>query len=124
MTVEDDLRRLEEAWVAAVEGNDLEAADAILAEDFVLSSAGGLGPWVPRDEWLARLERIDTRAFGVSEVEPRVFGDLAVAKLRARWEASVDDRDLTGDYAIVDVFTRRDGPWQASWRISQRLSET
>jgi ketosteroid isomerase-like protein len=124
VSVEDDLRRLEEAWAAAVEGNDVEAADAILAEDFVLSSAGGVGAWVPRDEWFASLEKIDTRAFGVSDVEPRVFGDLAVVKLTARWEASLDGRDLTGDYLVVDVFTRVHGAWQASWRISQRLSET
>jgi uncharacterized protein DUF4440 len=124
MSVEEDLRGLEEAWVVAVEGNDLEAADAILAEDFVLASAGGVGRWVSREEWLETLPRIETRAFGVSGIESRVFGDLAVVNLRARWEASLGDRDLTGDYFIVDVFRHMDGAWQASWRISQRLTES
>jgi ketosteroid isomerase-like protein len=124
MSAEDDLKRLEETWVAAVEGNDAEAAQVILADDFILSSAGGVGRWVPRDEWLATLEKIDTRAFGLSAVESRVFGDTAVVKLNARWEASIDDHDLTGDYAIVDVFTRQRGTWQVSWRISQRLTES
>jgi ketosteroid isomerase-like protein len=118
------LRRLEEAWAAAVEGNDAESAEAILAEDFVLTSSGGMGQWVPREEWLTMLERIETRAFGVSDVEPRVFGDVAVVRLTARWEAATRDRDLTGDYALVDVFTRPAGTWQVSWRVSTRLTQS
>ncbi|HEX9417224.1 MAG TPA: nuclear transport factor 2 family protein [Gaiellaceae bacterium] len=124
MSAIEELRRLEEAWAAAVEGNDVESAEAILAEDFVLTSSGGMGEWVPRDDWLAALERIDTRAFGISDVEPRVFGDVAVVRLLGRWEASSPDRDLTGDYALVDVFTRPAGAWQVSWRISRRLTES
>jgi ketosteroid isomerase-like protein len=124
MSDDDDLKQLEEAWVAAVEGNDLERADAILAEDFVLSSAGGVGPSVDREAWLARLPEITTRAYGISDVQARVFGDVAVVKFNARWEASIGERDLTGDYFLVDVFTRRGDAWQASWRISQRLSES
>jgi len=31
---------------------------------------------------------------------------------------------VEGDYFLVDVFTRRGDAWQASWRISQRLSES
>ena len=121
MSHEDDLKQLEEAWVAAVEGCDVQAADALLAEDFVLTSSGGVGPWVSRDEWLESLEQIETRGFGITDVESRVFGDVAVVRLLAHWEASLDGRDLTGDYSIVDVFTRRDGSWQASWRLSQRM---
>jgi ketosteroid isomerase-like protein len=120
----EELRRLEEAWAAAVEGNDAEAAEAILAEDFVLASSGGMGQWVPRDEWLTMLGLIETRGFGVSDIEPRVFGEVAVVRLMARWEASMDDRELTGDYALVDVVTRAPGTWQVSWRISTRLTHS
>ncbi len=124
MSEVDDLRRLEEAWAAAVEAGDAESADPLLADDFVLASAGGVGQWVPREEWFASLEEIDTRSFGISDVEPRVFGDVAVVRLTAHWEASFDGRNLSGDYHVVDVFTRLDGAWQASWRISQRLTES
>jgi ketosteroid isomerase-like protein len=122
--VTDEFERLEEAWAAAVEANDGEAADAILADDFVLTSSGGLGRWVDRDEWLANLSGIETHSLGVSEVESRVLGDVAVVKLGLRWEARMGERDLTGDYAIVDIFTRSEGAWQASWRVSQRLTES
>jgi len=124
MSAVEELRRLEEAWAAAVEGGDVQSAEAILADDFVLASSGGMGQWVSRDEWLTMLEQIETRGFGVTDIEPRVFGDVAVVRLTARWEASTAERDLTGDYAVVDVLTRIAGAWQVSWRISQRLTQS
>lgn len=124
MSVEDELRHVEERWAAAIEGGDLDACDAILGDDFVLSSTGGVGSWISRDEWFVALGQIETRAFGISGVQSRVFGDTAVVRMLARWEATLTERDLTGDYLVVDVFTRDAGTWQASWRISQRLSES
>ena len=32
------------------------------------------------------------------------------------------ERDLSGDYAVADVFTKADDRWRASWRISVRLA--
>jgi hypothetical protein len=32
------------------------------------------------------------------------------------------ERDLTGDYAVTDVFKQEGGRWRPSWRISVRLS--
>jgi hypothetical protein len=93
----------------------------LLAEDFVLSSSGGVSPNAPRDAWLATLPQIETRSLECSDVEPRVFGNVAVVRARLRWDASVGDRDLTGDYFVTDVFTRHDEGWRASWRVSVRL---
>ena len=117
----DELRQLEEAWCAAIEGRDAAAADAILAENFVLTSAGGVGPWVSREEWFSNLEQIETSALGISDFEARTFGDVAVVRLLAHWDARIGDRDLSDDYSIVDVFTRESGTWQVSWRVSQRM---
>jgi hypothetical protein len=99
----------------------VEAAQALLADDFVLSSSGGVSPNAPRDVWLATLPQIETRSLECSDVEPRVFRDVAVVRARLRWNASMGDRDLTGDYLVTDVFTRHEAGWRASWRISVRL---
>ena len=99
----------------------MEGARKLLADDFVLSSTGGVSPNAPRDDWLAMLPQIETRSLECSDVEPRVFGDVAVVRARLSWDASVGTRDLTGEYLVTDVFTRGDGKWQASWRVSVRL---
>jgi ketosteroid isomerase-like protein len=117
-----EFEALENEWAAIVERRDAEAARAFLADDFVLASTGGVGPSVPKDEWLAALDEIDTRSLVPRDVDARVFGDVAVVSARLRWEASIRDQDLTGDYAVTDVFTRGAGRWLASWRISVRLA--
>ena len=112
---------LEVEWAGIVERRDAEAAREFLADDFVLSSTGGVGPSVPKDEWLAALDEIDTRSLVPRDVDARVFGDVAVVSARLRWDATLRGEDLTGDYAVTDVFTRGGGRWLASWRISVRL---
>ena len=87
----------------------------------MLTSSGGVSLHMPRDEWLAMLPQVETRSLACSEIEPRVFDDVAVVHARLRWDASVGGRDLTGDYLLTDVFTRRNGRWRASWRVSVRL---
>jgi ketosteroid isomerase-like protein len=87
----------------------------------VLTSSGGVSPHMPREDWLATLHQVETRSLDCSDVDARVFGDVAVVRARLRWDASVGGRDLTGDYVVTDVFTRPDGRWRASWRVSVRL---
>ena len=118
----DDFAALEDEWASIVERRDAGAARAFLADDFVLSSTGGVGPSVPKDDWLAALDEIDTRSLVTRDVDARVFGDVAVVSARLRWDASLRDQDLTGDYAVTDIFTRRGDRWLAAWRISVRLA--
>jgi ketosteroid isomerase-like protein len=120
----EELRQVEEAFAAAVEGGDAQAADAILAEDFVLSSPEGMGGWVGRAEWFANFARMDVRGLSVSEIEPRQFGDVAVAGASVRLEASLGEDDLTGDYRVVDVFRRDGSTWTLAWRVAHRLSRS
>ncbi len=118
----EEFEALEEHWASVVARRDAEAADELLAEDFVLSSEGGVSPHMPKRDWLAGLASIETRSLSVSEVSARTFGDVAVVKARLDWEASMEERDLSGQYAVTDVFTKADGRWRPSWRISVRLS--
>jgi ketosteroid isomerase-like protein len=120
--VSADLQRIEEEWAAAVVASDVDAAREILAEDFVLTSSGGMSEHMPRDEWLAALPTVHSRSLECTDVVARELGDVAVVRARLRWEASMGDRDLTGEYLVADVFKREGGSWKASWRISTRVA--
>ena len=116
-----EFEALEREWARIVETRDADAGRDFLADDFVLTSTGGVGPHVPKDEWLRALAEIDTRSASCRDVEARVFGDVAVVRAWLHWDASLDGRDLTGDYAVTDVFERDGDRWRAAWRISLRL---
>jgi ketosteroid isomerase-like protein len=120
--VSEELQRIEEEWAAAVAESDVGAARDILADDFVLTSSGGVSEHMPREEWLTALPALDTRSLECTDVFVRELGDVAVVRARLRWEATMGDRDLTGEYLVADVFKREGGRWKASWRISTRVT--
>ena len=115
---------MEEEWAGIVQRRDQAAAEGFLADDFLLTSAGGVSSHMPRADWIASLPSIETDLLEAQIEEVRSYGDVAVVKARLRWEARMGDRDLTGTYAITDVLTNDDGRWRPSWRISVRLPES
>jgi Domain of unknown function (DUF4440) len=118
----DGLRETLDAWTRAVVERDEAAADELLAEGFVLTSAGGVASRLERADWLASLSSIESQSLDVLEYEERTFGDVGVANTLQRWSARRGERDLSGDYAIVDVFERREGSWRAAWRLSRKVA--
>jgi hypothetical protein len=118
----DELRETLDAWARAVVQRDQAAADELLAESFVLTSAGGVAPRLERADWLASLPSIESESLDVLEYEERVFGDVGVTNTVQRWRARRGERDISGDYAIVDVFERTGGSWRAVWRVSRKLA--
>jgi ketosteroid isomerase-like protein len=121
--VTEDIAALEEGLADAIRRSDTDAASRFLADDFVLSSTGGMSSHMPRDEWLAALPELQTRSLVPEVVDSRSFGDVTVARVIVRWEASFGDRDMTGSYAVTDIFRHEDGGWRLAWRISVRLSD-
>jgi hypothetical protein len=116
-----ELAAVEREWAEAIAQRDVEAAERLLADDFRLSSSGGVAPVMPRETWLATLPSIETRSLRCEVIEERVFDSVAVVQARLSWDGSLGERDLSGEYAVADVFTRAHGRWQASWRVSARL---
>jgi ketosteroid isomerase-like protein len=119
----DTVLALEQSLADAIVRSDAETASSILAEDFVLSSTGGMSQHMPRDEWLAALPQLETKSLEPEVLGGRLFGDVLVARLLVRWDASFGERDMTGTYAVTDVFRQEDGGWRLAWRISVRLSD-
>jgi ketosteroid isomerase-like protein len=119
----DTALALEQALADAIVRSDPNAAASILAEDFVLSSTGGMSQHMPREEWLAALPQLETKSLEPEVLGGRLFGDVMVARVLVRWQASFGERDMTGSYAVTDVFRQEDGGWRLAWRISVRLSD-
>ncbi len=117
-------QRLEDDWAAIVAKRDVEVAESFLADDFVLMSEGGVAPEMPREAWLRSLPSIDTRSLGARVLGVREYGDTAIVWARLTWEAQAGARDLSGEYAVTDVFTSVDGHWRPSWRSSVRLGSS
>ena len=119
----EEFARLEEVWAGIVQRQDQDAADRFLAQDFELTSVGGVSRHMLRENWIASLPSIETELLEAEVEDVRTFGDVAIVKARLRWLARTDGRSLNGTYAVTDVFTKEEGRWWASWRISIRLTD-
>ena len=119
----EEFSALEQEWAGIVQRQDQAAADRFLAEDYVLTSVGGVSRHMPRDNWIASLQGIEPQLLEADVEDARIYGDVAVVKVRLRWLARTADRNLNGTYAVTDVFTKDQGRWRASWRISVRLTD-
>jgi ketosteroid isomerase-like protein len=119
----EDFQGLEAEWAGIVQRQDQAAAERFLAEDYVLTSVGGVSRHMSRQNWIASLPSIETELLEADVEDVRTYGDVAIVKARLRWLARTEGRSLNGSYAVTDVFTNDQGRWRASWRISIRLTD-
>jgi hypothetical protein len=109
-TVEHELVDLSHELVRAVQGHDRDRLEELLGAEFTLQGAAGeLG----RDALLevaSGAYAIDD--FAYDEIDPQVYGNTAVLVSRYRQRARLDDRDVSHELRVTDVWVRRDGRWQ------------
>jgi uncharacterized protein (TIGR02246 family) len=110
MTASTDVLDLVERWAAAEQGNDAEALDQLLADDFV--GVGPLGFVLGRDQWLARFGNgLENRAFAVEDAQVRDYGTAAVVVGVLAQETSFQGNDNSGRFRLTLVAARLADRW-------------
>ena len=108
--VADELVALSHDLVRAVQEHETTRLESLLADEFTLDGAAGA---LARSELLeASAGRYVIEDFAYEEIDPQVYGNMAVVVSRYRQRAKLDDRDASGELRITDVWVRRDGRWQ------------
>ena len=112
-----ELERLEHEWMRAVRDRDIAFLDAVLAEEFKLTTGRRGAEVRGRQEWLdITRDRYVIEEFSFSELEVLPLGDAAVVRSRYRQRGRMDDQDRTQEFLMTDVFARRVGEWRAVTR--------
>jgi ketosteroid isomerase-like protein len=111
MTPTSDVLHLVERWAGAEQGNDAEALDGLLADDFV--GVGPLGFVLGREQWLGRFGNgLENRAFAVQDPQVRDYGAAAVVVGILDQETSFQGRDNSGRFRLTLVAARPADRWQ------------
>ena len=125
MTVEDDreeLARLQEAWMQAVEDRDMEALERIVAPEFRFMAVHLYPEPMTREQWIgAAREGYTITSFAFETMEIDVFGDTAVIHSRYSQVANWDQNNLSNVYRLTDVWARGVKGWQVVARHSSIL---
>jgi hypothetical protein len=116
------LRELADAIVEAVRDRDLAWLEKHLGEEFTLTTGRPGAPVRSRSEWLEiTRDRYVIEEFAFEELEPLVYGGVAVVRSRYRQRGSMDGADRTQTFLLTDVWADRGGRVQLVTRHSSAL---
>ena len=110
--------KLERDWIQAEQRRDGAALDAMLAPEFTLRSSESPEHPVPRAEWIQRaLSSYDIHSYSHRAIVIRAFLGAAVVSFVQSQKATLDGKDCSGDYLIVDLWETNHDKWQLSSRF-------
>lgn len=109
--VEQYLRHLNEDWVKALSTRDGATLDRIMADDFIFSyplegddKAQFIADCVSGDLAVKQISR--------EQISVRVFGPTAILTARDSTKWIYHGHELSGQYRILNVYSKRDGEWK------------
>lgn len=109
--IEQHLRQLNDEWVKAVVRGDGEALGRIMADDFVFTY-----PLEGDDkaQFIADVTSGDLKVEHLTreQLNVRVFGSTAVLSARDSATWLYHGRELSGQYRVILVYTKRENRWQ------------
>lgn len=119
--VAEEIERLANEWMTAVDQRDHATLERILGEEFRLGF--GTHGFADRASWLQlALHAVEVESFGYRDVTVRTYGEVAVMQLRLTQRARLRGTDWSGEGLITDVWVHRDGRWQViarRWRSNR-----
>jgi Domain of unknown function (DUF4440) len=105
--------KLERDWIEAVQKKDKPALDTILAPEFMLRSSGNPENPIPRADWVqSALTSCDIRSFNHRAMAIRALLGVAAVSFVQSQRATIDGKDRSGDYFIVDLWEANGGKWR------------
>ena len=112
----DELEVVERELLTALQNADRAALDALLREDFLITTAGWLREPAGKQTWMDAalgahvLERFDLRV-----AETRRYGDVAVVLAESSQEGTHDGEPWSLTFRYTDVWVREER-WQLAAR--------
>lgn len=113
-TAEQEVRKLERAWLDAYERHDAKAMNAIVADDFVITFPSGAKQTKPQilDSIKSPPSPANRQKFYTEDVQARVYGDTAILTGRVVSEFQREGKTVREQMLYTDTYVRRNGRWQ------------
>ena len=113
----EELEELERELLAALRRRDRAALERLLADDFVITTAGWIREPVGKKAWLAAaLSEHTLDAFDLNVSHIRTYDDVAVVLSTSTQSGTRLDEPWEMSFNYTDVWTRQDATWQLSVR--------
>jgi hypothetical protein len=111
LSTQQILEQLERDWVGALQRNDVEFVDRVLAPEFVSTYGDGTRGDRKRELQLVKEFNQQVDSWTVDEFMVKVFGETAVVWFTQRMVGPVQGKPTEIVTRYQDVFVYRDGKW-------------
>ena len=117
---EQDVRKLERAWLDAYEKRDVAAMTAIVADDFTITFSDGSMQTKPQIIESLKRPSGSTSKFTTENVQSRVYGDtvILIGLVISEWKQN--GQPMTDRSRYTDTYVKRNGKWQV---VASHLSK-
>ena len=113
----DELERVERELLAALRRADVNAASALLHDDFLITTAGWIAEPVGKGAWLRSFsERMTLDSFDLRLLATQRFGDVAVVLAESAQEGTHQGEAFSLTFRYTDVWVREDSGWALATR--------
>ena len=113
----DELEQAERDLLNALSGGDMDAAAALLRDEFLITTAGWIAEPVAKPEWLDSLaERMTLESFDLHLLATQRFGDVAVVLAESAQEGTHDGAPFSLTFRYTDVWVRGGSGWALATR--------
>ncbi len=122
LPVEAQISALEREWAAAFQAKDIFALQNLMADGYalIIGVQGMPLQVVPRNAWLEDLHDYQINLVSIDHIHVRAYGDVAVAVMLWRQEATLGGRDRSAQFMLTDIWVRQNGEWRMAERHSSR----
>jgi len=120
---QDEIAAMEREWMEAVQHQDSVALDRIIADDFVGSRTFAWEQQVTKESYLRSVlgSGYALRSFEFTRMDVRAYGSSATAHIVYTQNARARNQNLSGRFAMLDVWRKNRGRWQVVERHAYKL---
>ncbi len=110
-----DIQKMQDSWTAAVLRGDSAALQQILGSDFTFVTPEG--EMLSKGETVAYFTKdLKIDSLSVQVDRTRIYIGSAVVTSQASLKGTYKDKEINGDYRVVDVFEPERTGWKAVYR--------
>ena len=122
-TSEQELRKLEKNWDAAIVARDIPTIESILTEDFqFIDSAGNVHSKGDILEGI-KSSKATTEPFETEDVRVRIYGTTAVLTGRFTQKVVYEGKTYSGQFRYTDVYVKQGESWRAVSAHASRIPD-
>ncbi len=118
-----DIEKMERLWNDAILRRDADSAASFLAPEYrlIIGVEAQSLQVISRDLWLSVLPRYVIHSHEITDMHVSLWDNLAVVALAITQAAEpLNDRDISGNFLITDIWVLRNEKWLVAERHSSR----